>query len=143
MRIHYSFSLPVLLISLLVSFSEGQQRSEISYPLNGTWKPAREEMGGNEMPAAYYQSHVLVINDTTYTFTAESVDKGLITYADGKMDITGKEGINSGRSFKALYELKNDTLKICYNLKGDTYPASFVTKGNPLYFLVDFVRVGK
>lgn len=135
--------LPAWLILVSLGFTLSPKMIPETYPLDGTWKPTREELGGNEMPATYYQSHVLVIKDTTYLFTAESEDRGVIRYENGKMDITGKEGINSGRSFKAIYELKNDSLKICYNLKGDTYPSSFDTKGNPFYFLVDLVRSSK
>lgn len=113
------------------------------YPLNGEWKPIRQEFGGKAMPPDYYAKHVLVLQDTNYIFTAESVDKGVSTYANGKMDITGREGVNTGRSFKALYELNQDTLSICYNLQGDQYPTSFSTQGNPMYFLSIYIRANK
>lgn len=143
MRTRSLFFLFTLLSFFILSCAGPKKAAVNPYPLDGTWKPVREEMGGREMPAAYFQSHVLVIKDTTYMFTAESVDKGISTYANGKMDITGKEGVNTGKRFKALYELNNDTLKICYNLKGDVYPESFVTQGHPLYFLSVFVRSTK
>lgn len=130
----------IIVVLLIASCGSSKKIASDPYPLNGEWKPVREEMAGQPMPAAYFKSHLLVIRDSTYTFTAESVDKGISAYANGKMDITGKEGVNTGRTFKALYELNSDTLKICYNLKGDTYPASFSTQGNPLYFLAVFVK---
>lgn len=134
-----------LATSCILAFSAFcfQRTIQDKYPLNGEWKPIRQEMGGRAMPPEYYAKHLLVLQDTNYVFTAESVDIGVSKYADGKMDITGKEGVNTGRSFKALYELKKDTLSICYNLKGDQYPASLSTQGQPMYFLSVYIRNNK
>lgn len=109
-------------------------------PLNGSWVPVKEEMGGNPLPAAYFEKQLLVINDSTYTFTAESVDKGVVTHKDGKMDIYGKEGVNIGKHFTALYKIENGQLVICYNLAGNAYPESFDTIGKPLYFMSVFTK---
>ena len=94
-----------------------------------------QEMGGKELPEEAFATQKLIIKDSAYTFTAESVDKGVLKYTDGKMDIYGKEGVNNGRHFSAIYKFENDQLIICYNLTGDSYPETFVTKGNPLFLL--------
>jgi len=78
------------------------------------------------------------MSDSTYTFIAESIDKGVVTYKDDKMDIYGKEGVNAGKHFAAIYKFENDQLTICYNLSGDSYPETFETKGKPKYFLSVF-----
>jgi uncharacterized protein (TIGR03067 family) len=108
--------------------------------LNGNWSPVKEEIGGTILPAAAFQSQKLVINDSNYTFTAESVDKGILRYNGDKMDIYGKEGVNTGKHFTAIYKLENDQLNICYNLSGDGYPESYETKGKPKYFLVVYKK---
>jgi uncharacterized protein (TIGR03067 family) len=54
------------------------------------------------------------------------------------MDIYGKEGVNNGKHYTAIYKLENGQLSICYNLKGDSYPGSFDTKGKPLFFISVF-----
>ena len=108
--------------------------------LDGTWKPVRQELGGHEMPAAFFEKQVLVISDSSYTLTAESVDKGVLRYFEGKMDIVGKEGVNAGRHFTAIYVLNNDSLKICYNLAGDSYPEAFETKSKPALFMSVFQK---
>jgi len=108
--------------------------------LNGTWIPVQEEIGGTVLPKAAFQTQKLVISDSSYTFTAESVDKGVVKYNGDKMDIYGKEGINKGRHFTALYKYENEQLSICYNLKGDSYPESFETKGKPMFFLCSFKK---
>lgn len=108
--------------------------------LNGAWIPVSQEMGGKQMPKAFYQSQKLEILDSTYTLTAESVDKGVVKYNGDKMDIYGREGVNKGKHFTAIYKYENAQLTICYNLTGNGYPESFDTKGNPLYFLSIFKR---
>lgn len=114
-----------------------------STALNGTWLPVKQEIGGKELPAVVYQKQQLVIADTTYTLTAESVDKGVLHYANGQMDIYGKEGVNTGKHFPAIYKLENEQLTICYNLAGTGYPAGYDTKAGPALFLSVFKREGK
>ena len=108
--------------------------------LNGSWTPIKQEIGGNGLPSAAFQNQKLIINDTSYTFTAESVDKGVAKYQNGQMDIYGKEGVNKDKHFTAIYKINNDTLTICYNLKGDGYPAGFETKTKPTLFLSVFQK---
>ncbi len=107
-------------------------------PLNGTWIPVKEEIGGMPLPAPAFASQKLEIGDSTYTMTAESMDKGTVTYNGNKMDIYGKEGVNTGKHFMAIFKLENDELTICYNLAGTGYPESFDTKGKPMFFMASF-----
>lgn len=111
-----------------------------SNKLNGSWKPVRQEIGGSELPSATFEKQKLIMSDSNYTFTAESVDKGIARYKDGKMDIYGKDGVNNGKHFTAIYKFENELLLICYNLSGDKYPEAFETKGNPTYFLSTFKK---
>ena len=54
------------------------------------------------------------------------------------MDIYGKEGVNTGKHFTAIYQFENGKLTVCYNLSGDSYPETFETKGKPMFFLSVF-----
>jgi uncharacterized protein (TIGR03067 family) len=125
-------------ICLSIGCTTIKKSSTSSNVLNGTWMPIRQEIGGKELPAAVFQTQKLIISGTTYTFSAESVDKGILKYKKGKMDIYGKEGENTGKHFTAIYKLDNDQLTICYNLQGDSYPAEFETKSNPEFFISIF-----
>ena|SRR5690242_4268294 len=127
---------------LLLAFSCSTRKSNSNGPivLNGSWTPVKQEIAGKELPPAMFQNQKLVINDSTYKFTAESVDKGIITFKNGKMDIFGKEGVNAGKHFTAIYKLDNGQLTICYNLRGDTYPVAFETKSSPALFLSSFKK---
>ena len=73
---------------------------------------------------------------------AESVDKGVVHAKDGKLDIYGKDGVNAGKHFTAIYKYDKNELTICYNLVGDSYPETFDTKGKQAYFLSVFRKEG-
>lgn len=111
--------------------------------LNGNWLPIKQEIGGKAFPAAVYQNQKLTIKDSTYTLVAESVDKGIIKFNGNKMDIYGKEGVNVGKHFTAIYKLENGALTICYNLAGNAYPEAFETNGKMTFFLPVFKKEGK
>lgn len=108
--------------------------------LNGTWLPVQQEFSGTVLPKAAFENQKLIINDNSYTLIAESVDKGVVKYKDDKMDIYGKEGVNAGKHFTAIYKFENEQLTICYNLTGTSYPEAFETKGKPMYFLSVFKK---
>jgi len=108
--------------------------------LNGSWKPVKLEIDGSALPPETFEKQKLIISDSNYTFIAESVDKGIARYKDGKMDIYGKDGVNNGKHFTAIYKFENEILLICYNLAGDKYPETFETKGKPTYFLATFKK---
>ncbi len=56
------------------------------------------------------------------------------------MDIYGKEGVNAGKHFTAIYKYDNEQLTICYNLSGDSYPKTFETKSKSRLFLSVFKK---
>ena len=130
----------LIFICLTISCAGTKNSLTNSNVLNGTWTPIKQEMGGKQLPTVAFQTQKLVISDTTYTFTAESVDKGTLKYKKGQMDIYGKEGVNIGKHFPAIYKLDNDQLTICYNLKGDSYPPEFETKFKAGFFLSVFKK---
>ncbi len=111
--------------------------------LNGTWVPVQQEMGGRALPASFYQSQQMIISDSNYTVTAESVDRGVVSVHDNKIDIYGRDGVNKGKHFTAIYKYEHEQLTICYDLSGKDYPQAFDTKGKPLYFLSVFMKVKK
>jgi uncharacterized protein (TIGR03067 family) len=134
-------SLTCITLAILLLACRGSKNvTKNSNSLNGTWVPISQELGGSTIPKAAFEKQKLVILDSTYTFTAESVDKGVVKYSGGKMDIYSKEGVNAGKNFKAIYKLENGQLSVCYNLVGDYYPESYDTKGKPMYFLSVFKK---
>ncbi|HVM88733.1 MAG TPA: TIGR03067 domain-containing protein [Puia sp.] len=116
------------------------KRNYVNTNLNGTWIPVKQELNGAPLPEASFEKQRLIINDTSYTFVAESTDKGTAKFIDGKLDIYSKEGVNTGKHFTAIYKFENELLTICYNLAGNSYPETFDTKGKPLFFLSVFKK---
>jgi len=122
---------------ILIAFGCG---TKDKYSLNGEWTPVRQEIAGNDLPKTLFEKQKLVISDSIYTLSAESVDKGILNYKDGKMDIYGKDGVNAGKHFTSIYKFENGQLIICYNLTGDSYPETYETKSKPTLFLAAFKK---
>jgi uncharacterized protein (TIGR03067 family) len=130
----------LFLLVLSISCATPNKTGMNTAVLNGDWTPIKQEIGGKELPAVAFEKQKLTISDSSYTFIAESTDKGVVKYAGNKMDIYGKEGVNTGKHFTAIYKMENEQLIICYNLAGNIYPDTFDTKGKPLYFLSVFKK---
>ena len=130
----------VFVLSLSMACNTPKKASTRAPNFNGTWVPVRQEIGGAALPNAVFEKQKLILNDSTYTLIAESVDKGVVKYNGNKMDIYGKEGVNAGKHFTAIYKFENDQLIVCYNLSGDTYPENFETKSNKMLFLSAFKK---
>ena len=125
----------VLLTCLNIGFV-AIQKTSAQYALNGVWLPVKQEMGGRPFPSSAFDNYTLTIADSIYIYRQPAgADKGNISYTNGKMDIYGKEGVNIGKHYMALYKIENEQLTICYNLSGNGYPEAFETKDKPLYFL--------
>lgn len=133
--------LPLILVLILTLSCVATKNGTTKSPkLNGTWIPVQQEIGGKSLPKAAFENQKLTIHDSTYTVIAESTDKGVVKYKDDRMDIYGKEGVNSGKHFTAIYKVAAEQLTICYNLAGDSYPETFETKSKPTLFLSVFKR---
>jgi uncharacterized protein (TIGR03067 family) len=128
----------ICLATLFISCAGTKNTSTNPGPMNGTWIPVKEDIGGSVLPRIIYEKQKLTVSDSNYTFIAESVDKGIVRYNGDKLDIYGKEGVNKGKHFTAIYKNENGQLTICYNLAGTGYPESYETRGKPTYFLCLF-----
>jgi uncharacterized protein (TIGR03067 family) len=126
---------------LSFSFTNSNKTIMQADKFSGTWVPVKQEFNGMVLPPTVYEKQKLILSDSNYTVIAESIDKGIVQYnGDNKMDIYGKEGVNSGKHFTAIYKFENELLTICYNLAGDSYPEAFETKGKPMFFLSTFKK---
>lgn len=135
MKIALNLLILLALWGIFVSFGEMEVQE---YPLNGDWVPVRQELGGQELPASIFANQKMVLADSNYTVMAESIDKGVVHYQKGRMDIYGMQGVNKGKHFTAIYRQDGDELWICYNLGGESYPESFNTRGHRFFFLSIF-----
>ena len=103
-------------------------------------------MAGQKFPDEVRKTIKLELDaDGKYTVTTGTgVDKGSVKLdvkAKPKtMDINSTEGANKGKTFLAIYDLKDDTLKVCYDLSGKMRPSEFKTAEGSLLFLVTYKR---
>ncbi len=130
----------LIIIGVTGCKSVKNSNTENSSSLNGIWIPVQQQLGDYVLPETFFANQNLHISDTNYTVNAESVDKGILAYKNGKMDIYGKQGPNKGKHITAIYTFEDEKLKICYNLEGNSYPENYETKGKNLFFLAVYVR---
>lgn len=130
----------MLIVPSFLALGTGwSQNAGNSKELDGLWQPIKEQVAGSDLNSAGFEKDRLSTNDTVYSYTNQ--DKGAVYYKDGKMDIYGREGINAGKHFMAIYKLDKDQLTVCYNLAGDGYPTAFESASKPTLFLAVFQRV--
>lgn len=87
----------------------------------GTWKPIAAVMSGVRLPEAALQAITLKIPGDQYevTVTGEAEpDRGScvldLTTTPKRMTITSTSGPNKGKTFLAIYEMKNaESLRVC------------------------------
>ena len=113
--------------------------------VQGSWTPAKAELGGQPMADAVLKSISLKLTNGKYEVSVGGQpDKGTYTLDSTSkpksMTITGTEGPNHGKTFPAIYELKGDTLRICYDLSGSKQPAEFKSVAGTRLYLVTYKR---
>jgi uncharacterized protein (TIGR03067 family) len=116
-----------------------------SKKMQGSWKPVTAELGGKPFPDAVLKTMKLVLSDGRYSVTVgERPDEGTVKLDPAKqpraMDIAGTKGPNQGKTIPAIYELTDDTLRICYDLSGKARPKEFKTSADTQLFLVEYKR---
>jgi uncharacterized protein (TIGR03067 family) len=113
--------------------------------IEGAWVPVAGELGGKPLPEEFLKSIRLVVTGDNYSVkVGEQTDKGTFklhpTESPQGMDIIGTDGPNKGKTIKAIYELSDDSLKVCYALEGEKRPAEFKSTAENKFFLLTYKR---
>jgi len=140
-----SLWLALILLMSISCRSEVSGKKDEQKKIDGTWLPATAELGGEPFPEEIRKTIKLVVADGTYSVTVgDKPDKGVLKLDPSQkpmtLDISGTEGPNKGKSIPAIYELSDDTLRICYDLSGTTRPTEFKTAKGTQQFLVTYKR---
>jgi uncharacterized protein (TIGR03067 family) len=138
-----SLCVTLFLALSLPCLARGDDDDETS--IDGTWLPSAAELGGEKFPDEVRKTMKLVIGDGKYTVTVgKTLDRGTVKQDPSKkpkaLDVTGTEGPNKGKTFLAIYEKTDDTLRICYDLSGKARPTEFKTTKDTQLFLVTYDR---
>ena len=113
--------------------------------IQGSWAPAKAELGGQPMTDAVLKTISLKLDNGKYEVSvAGAADKGTYsldpTTKPKGMTVIGTEGPNNGKTFPAIYELNGDTLRICYDLSGAKRPTAFSSVAGSQLYLVTYER---
>ena len=113
--------------------------------LQGEWIPVKAELTGQPMPEAVLKTISLKLIKNEYeVLVAGKPDTGTWTIDAAtkpkSMKIVGVKGPNKGKTFPAIYELADDTLRVCYDLSGQKLPTEFRTKADTKLYLVTYKR---
>jgi uncharacterized protein (TIGR03067 family) len=141
MRLRHFVAFAVVLTCSSVAWSDDAK--DEAKKMEGTWLPSSAELAGEKFPDEVRKTIKLVLADDKYTVTVgKNPDKGTVKLDPSKkpkeMDITGTEGPNKGKTFLAIYELKDDTLRVCYDLSGKSRPTEFKTTAGTRLYLVEY-----
>src|SRR6266404_5015714 len=125
--------------------NENQSSADEIKKLQGTWNVTSMEANGDALPQEDVTNIVVTIQDSTYTVKlSEGTDHGAfsldLSSEPRQMDIHPKSGEDEGRTMRAIYELKADTLKVCYARQGGSRPKSFDTSGDAGLLLINYKR---
>ena len=118
-----------------------------SKSLQGKWVPVAAQLGGQVMDEAVLKTISLKLENGKYeVFVGEHPDRGTYTTDSTtnprSITVVGTEGPNQGKTFPAIYELKDDTLRICYDLSGAKRPTEFKSTAGTKLYLVTYKRKG-
>jgi uncharacterized protein (TIGR03067 family) len=114
--------------------------------LQGSWIPAKAELGAQPLPADVLKTITLTLTNNNYevTIKGEQSDYGTWTIDTSSkpkgMTIVGTKGPNTGKTFPCIYEVKGDTFRICYDLSGAKRPTEFKTASGTKLYLVTYNR---
>jgi uncharacterized protein (TIGR03067 family) len=110
----------------------------------GVWKPIAAVLGGVLMPPPALKAITLKITGANYEVTVDGEkesDRGTCildtSTTPHRMTIKSTAGPNSGKTFLAIYEMKDaGKLRVCYDLSGAEFPKEFkAPKGTQLYLV--------
>ncbi len=144
MKLALSFtSLLLVLIGTLALARDGAVSDVKEF--EGTWLPVSAEMAGEPWPDELLKKMKLVLKGENYTVDIDGqIDEGTWKIDPDKspksMDIKGTKGPNEGKTYLAIFELKDDTLRVCYDLSGKERPSEFKTKAETQLFLATYKR---
>lgn len=116
--------------------------------IEGTWQVVELVVGGN--PAAEADARKLTVingNDGAWTLLAEGkhVTRGTSTFdptaTPKTLDFTPTEGDQAGQQFYGIYELGQDTRRMCFANNGGARPSSFESPAGSGVICLKFERV--
>jgi uncharacterized protein (TIGR03067 family) len=113
--------------------------------LQGVWEVAGGEVNGSAIPESDIQSITLTITDKSYSVEREgNTDRGSFALDPSKqpkqMDIQPGSGDDAGSKLLAIYEIGQDSFRVCYAARGDDRPKAFATEPDSRRLVINYKR---
>lgn len=111
----------------------------------GSWTAVSVEHDGKKLSEDDVKTVKLTVKGEKYTYRIrDQVIEGTHTVSPGKkpkqIDAVRSKGPDAGKSLKGIYELDDDTFKVCFAPVGKDRPADFETKEGDGRRLMTFKR---
>jgi uncharacterized protein (TIGR03067 family) len=118
------------------------------FQFDGIWKPKGALLGGVLLPPPALKAITLRIDKDKYEVTVDGEDHSDMgtftldeTTTPKRMTIKSTAGPNKGKTFLAIYEIKNaDAMRVCYDLSGKAFPKEFKAPKDSELYLVGYRR---
>lgn len=135
--------LPAALLALSM-FSPSALADDLK-TMEGKWKVESAEAGGKPVESEELSAIVVTIAGDHYELTTkEGMDGGTLKLDETKsprtMDATDTEGLDVGKVLQAIYEVSEDTMRVCYALDGSGRPTELATKEGLPWLLITYKR---
>jgi uncharacterized protein (TIGR03067 family) len=115
--------------------------------IHGTWQVVKAEFGGRSMPpeAAVQIELEFTVGGYTVRFGGEATDAGSYVLAPGephrRITMTGRSGVNAGRTIPGIMQLVGDRLRLCCAMQGSLPPARFESPAGAQQYLATYRRI--
>ncbi len=131
-----------------VSQANQNSNENAEFQFDGVWKPKGAILSGVFLPPAVLETITLTIEKKKYEVTVKGEDhsdKGTFTLDETvtpkRMTIKSESGPNKGKTFLAIYEIKNaNAMRVCYDLSGKAFPKEFKAPKDTELYLVGYRR---
>jgi uncharacterized protein (TIGR03067 family) len=136
---------PVILLSADFATADDDKAAGKG-PLEGAWKLASVQLGGQALPMEKLHEARLVVRGPKYSFTLgdtrlEMTHELLTDQRPGAMNLKIAEGQDKGKVYHAIYKLEGDRLTVCRSIHPDQErPTQFASKTDSELLLVVWTR---
>jgi len=121
----------------------GGDNEAVLKKIQGTWRFVSQEMDGKEAPKDKLEKMTITFEGDKWTVRAgDKVVQGGThkfdpTKKPGQVTAMVKEGENKGTTMLGIYEMKENTIKVCFDPKGKERPTSFSSKDGRFMAVVE------
>jgi uncharacterized protein (TIGR03067 family) len=96
-------------------------------------------------PEAMGGARLTIRGDQFETLAGDEREAGRLVLDDSvrphTMDLVGQVGPRGGRTFRAIYALAGDSLRLCYDMSGGRRPVAFMSQAGSGLYLVHYKRL--